>query len=58
MMNIINLKDVSDQARWEIYIEDFEEAVKKEKLRLRNKKYWFPWRLVILNLNKRNDHDR
>jgi len=49
---MINLDDVKKQAQWEIDIERFEEAVKKEKAKIKSKKLRFPWRLRFINLNK------
>ena len=48
----MNTKDIKEQALWEIYIEDFELLVAKEKLKLRSKKVWFPWRVKLININE------
>lgn len=47
------LADIREQAEWELQIEAFEKAVAEEKQRLKNKRHWFPWRISIINLNKR-----
>lgn len=44
--------DVKRQAEWELFIERFEEAVKIEKEKLRNRRHWFPWRIRIINVNE------
>lgn len=48
----MNMKDVRKQAQWELNIEQFEEAVAKEKARLRQRRsFWrrlFPYRIVIV----------
>lgn len=49
----INWQDVRKQAQWELELEHFERAVAKEKERMRNRKSWFPWRIKLINVNKR-----
>jgi len=48
----INRDDVVAQAKWELAIEMFEQAVEREKERLRNKRSWFPWRIKFININE------
>lgn len=47
-----NRADVKRQAAWELFIEQFEQAVEAEKEKLRNRKSWFPWRLRLINVNE------
>lgn len=49
----MNLKDVKKQAVWELELEQFEEAVEKEKQKLSQKKCLFPYRIKLINLNER-----
>jgi len=53
-MGDINHEDVVKQARWELSIELFEEAVRQEKERMKSraKRSWFPWRIKLLNVNE------
>lgn len=48
----MSVQDAREQAQWEINLENFEQLVAREKVRLREKKVVFPWRLKLVNLNK------
>ena len=50
---IMNKNDIRKQARWELCFERFEEAVKKEKERLSKKRSLFPWRIKLINVNRK-----
>jgi len=52
-MKELSIKDAIQQAQWEIELEDFEALVVQEKVRLREKKAIFPWRLKLVNLNSK-----
>ena len=47
----MNIKDIKIQAQWEIDLEIFELEVQKMKVKLREKKAWFPWRVKLININ-------
>lgn len=50
--------DIRLQAEWEIFIEEYEAAVAKEKERILNeRKSWFPWRIKLININKGKKND-
>ena len=49
--------DVKAQAIKELGEEEFRMRVDKIKTQLREKRYWFPWRFQIINLNKERDNE-
>lgn len=50
---MMKLSDIKLQAEWELFIEEYEEAVAREKKDiLRKRKSWFPWRVKLININK------
>lgn len=52
----MNTDDVKKQAEWELDIEEFEEEVKKEKAKIKNRKSWweniFPYKITITKQEK------
>jgi hypothetical protein len=48
----MNLDDIKAQAQWELNLELFEKLIEEEKERLQKKRFWFPWRIKLINLNE------
>ena len=51
-MHLSKIEAIRAQAAKEIERERFREAVDAMKEKIRRKKHWFPWRIMIYNVNK------
>jgi len=51
VITVVDWEKVTQEAVKELEEDQFREAVKQEKERLRNRKFWFPWRIRMSKLD-------